>query len=600
VGGVTTAPDFPLINPIQNQIGGGFLTKLSPQGNSLVYSTLFDGAILDLTLDSSGNIYASGNTATPDFPVLNSPFQRHPSGGSDYDAFAIKVAPAGNTLLYSVAFGGAGPDLANAIAVDSTGAAFVAGYTESSDFPTKSAYQATYGRGGDMFLIKLAPDTVTPPPPALTLSPSLLRFTATAGATAALTQAITPAVASGSAATGYSLAIVDAQSHTWLTATPAQSATLTPFNVSANPSGLAAGTYTGTVRVTPSNSGTPIDLPVTLVIQAVPPVLTSADPVLIAPGSPDTTVTLTGTGFVDGAKVSMALYDITGLALTTTFVNATTLQATIPSVYLALANTLTLTATNPGSAVSNPINITVGNPVPAIISDKIYGSASGLTTSIAPGELITIMGVNIGPNRPLTLALSAPNQVATSLGGTRVLFDGVAAPMVYTSAFQINAIVPFSLAGHAVTHLQVEYLGTASTPVELSVAAVAPGIFTADSSGHGQGAILNQDFSANSSTNPAAAGSIVSIYATGGGVTSPASADGAITQSDLGVPLLPVAVTIDGQPADVLWAGAAPNLVAGVLQVNVRIPSSARSGNAAVSMQIGTAQSQAGVTIAVK
>src|SRR5205085_2772578 len=136
---------------------------------------------------------------------------------------------------------------------------------------------------------------------------------------------------------------------------------------------------------------------------------------------------------------------------------------------------------------------------------------------------------------------------------------------------------------------------------QLSGAAAAPALFTANSSGTGQGAILNQDGTANGASAPAARGSVVALFATGAGETSPSGVDGAISGDPLPRPTLPVSVKIGGVDAEILYAGAAPGLVAGVLQVNCRIPASVSSGSSVpVVLTAGTASSRIGVTLAVK
>jgi uncharacterized protein (TIGR03437 family) len=140
-----------------------------------------------------------------------------------------------------------------------------------------------------------------------------------------------------------------------------------------------------------------------------------------------------------------------------------------------------------------------------------------------------------------------------------------------------------------------------SAGTTLQVAESMPGLFAADGSGKGPGAILNQDFSLNSSSNPAAVGSAIMLYGTGGGLTDPASTDGQINPLSADVKLaLDVHVTIGGQAAQVLYAGAAPDLPAGLIQINAVIPDGTPSGNQPVVVQIGTASTTQTVTVAVK
>jgi uncharacterized protein (TIGR03437 family) len=139
----------------------------------------------------------------------------------------------------------------------------------------------------------------------------------------------------------------------------------------------------------------------------------------------------------------------------------------------------------------------------------------------------------------------------------------------------------------------------AAFPVQL--AASAPGLFTADTSGSGNAAAINQDGTANNATNAAARGSVVLLFATGEGVTAPTVADGAITAGRIVPgPILPVSLTIGGSPAKVIAAESAPGTVAGVMQIEAIVPSGISPGAAAVVLTVGATNSQAGVTLNVK
>lgn len=236
-------------------------------------------------------------------------------------------------------------------------------------------------------------------------------------------------------------------------------------------------------------------------------------------------------------------------------------------------------------------------PVPQFAAAGVLNAASFATGVIAPGEIVSIFGVGLGPAAPAGLKFTAAGLLDTAVAGTRVLFDGVAAPIIFTSNGQINLAVPYSVAGKSSVQVATEYLGVRSAPLQMPVVASAPGVFTL---GNGQGAILNEDGSGNSPGNPAAKGSIVVIFATGEGQTGPAGVDGKIATAPLPAPQLPVTVSINGTDVAPIYAGAAPNLVAGVLQVNVRIPVDAPAGNMPVVLRVGNALSQTGVTVAVR
>src|SRR5206468_4755419 len=131
---------------------------------------------------------------------------------------------------------------------------------------------------------------------------------------------------------------------------------------------------------------------------------------------------------------------------------------------------------------------------------------------------------------------------------------------------------------------------------------VAPSIFSVDYTGSGQGAILNEDgVTVNSAANPAAAGSIVAIFATGEGQTDPAGIDGQLANgATLPKPKLPVQVWINGKAAEVQYSGAAPGQIAGLFQVNAKIPEDTPAGEISLQVQVGNALSEPGITVVVK
>ena len=257
-------------------------------------------------------------------------------------------------------------------------------------------------------------------------------------------------------------------------------------------------------------------------------------------------------------------------------------------------------ANSRSNTVAVLVNRTFVPSQPRIADRAILNGASYQDGAVAPGEVVTIFGSNLGPSHLAGLHVTASDTVDTTLSGTRVLFDGIAAPLFYVRADQVSTIVPFSVAGQATTQVVVEHDGLQSAVLTFAVADAAPGLFTANAGGRGQGAVLNEDLSVNSPDNPAAPGSIVVLYATGAGQTDPAGVDGRLAGSVLPKPVLPVSVTIDGKKAQVLYAGAGPGLVAGVIQINARVPDEAQSGAVPVLLRVGGAVSQPGVTVSVR
>jgi len=223
--------------------------------------------------------------------------------------------------------------------------------------------------------------------------------------------------------------------------------------------------------------------------------------------------------------------------------------------------------------------------------NKVANAASFTAGPVAPGEIISIFGENIGPATPSASTPGEDGLIPKELRGVSASFDGVLAPILYASSNQINAIVPFAVADKTNTQALVTYNGNIVLSLNLDVSGAAPGLFTS---------VLNQDFGMNSSANPAGKGSIVMLFATGGGQTDPSGVDGKITQDDLAQPKLFVAVSIGGQSAEVRYAGNAPGLVAGAMQVNARIPENVSAGATNVVLSVGGVPSQSGVTLAVR
>jgi uncharacterized protein (TIGR03437 family) len=237
---------------------------------------------------------------------------------------------------------------------------------------------------------------------------------------------------------------------------------------------------------------------------------------------------------------------------------------------------------------------------PRITAAGVVSAASYAGGGVSPGEIITVFGQNLGPAELVGLELTGNGRVATQLGGVRVLFDGIAAPLVYAAAGQLSAVVPYAIAGRGQINLQTEYRGVRSNAIALPVLTAKPALFSVDSSGGGPGAILNEDGSVNGVNRPARPGSVVVLFGTGEGLPEPVPEDGSVTGAlPLPRPVLPVRVTIGGRDAEVLYAGSAPSLVAGVLQLNVLLPAGVSGSALAIRVSVGEVSSTDAVTVAV-
>jgi trimeric autotransporter adhesin len=231
------------------------------------------------------------------------------------------------------------------------------------------------------------------------------------------------------------------------------------------------------------------------------------------------------------------------------------------------------------TAGSTAVQIQGGSVTQTLQPGGVLNAGSLAAGPISPGEIITLMG-------------SIPAVPPT------ILVNGVPATVTYAGPNQVNAIAPFELDSNNPAVVQINQ-GASSVQASVATAAASPSIFTLSTTGAGPGAILNQNYSVNSPTNPAARGSALMIYGTGFGVLNPTPVDGQ-TEKVLAQTPLPVTATIDGVPAQVLYAGAAPGLLAGVVQINVQVPGGVKPNLAApISLRIGSFTTQPGVTVSI-
>jgi uncharacterized protein (TIGR03437 family) len=515
VGGNVSGPDFPVKNAIQTTFAGGdndgFLAQLTPGGDGLVFSTFLGGSNAEygcckVAIGPDGAIYAAGRTTSPAAGTITSG-----------QGFFAQFKPGGS-LAFSSFLGGSTDDWVAGLAVDSSGAMYMTGYTWSTDFPILNAYQKTKGGAQDIFVTKVALDA--PSQLQFNVAPGVLPFRFVIGAAVPPVQTIS--VTSGNSGQSYTAA-ADAA---WLTLSPSSGTTPATITVSVNPVGLKAGPYTGTIRINPQTV-----VQVNLTVLNPPPVVTSVSPSAIPPGSDNTTITITGSGFVNGAVVQ---FSVGSNPLPTTFIDSGTLQALVYKGLAAAAATYTLVVVNPQSAPSQPFQVVIGTPVPVFTVASVVNAASFAGGPVAPGEIVSIFGTNLKRN---------------------VTFDGAPATSVFSSTTQVNVTVPYSASGTA-TVLQ---MGTSS--VQLPVAPSAPGIFAAASAGDG----------------------IVVLYATG---------CGALTNDDLPRCALPISVTVNGEAAQVLYASIAPGLVQGANQINFQLPDDITSGPLTIILTAGDATSK--------
>jgi uncharacterized protein (TIGR03437 family) len=233
-------------------------------------------------------------------------------------------------------------------------------------------------------------------------------------------------------------------------------------------------------------------------------------------------------------------------------------------------------------------NWNTGGGTPQILG--VVNGASLTNTGLSPGLIFTVFGSALGPSTGLLYQVDQNGtQFDSTLDYVTVLVNGIPAPLLYMGQTQINAIAPYELAssiGQTVA-VQVNDNGLLSNAFNVTVVATASAIF---SLGNGQGAILNQDGSVNGSNNPAARGSVISIYGTGEGQITPGGVDGLLaTQSvaNLPRPLASFSLTIGGVTATYTYAGTAPQTFEGFFQVDAVIPANIGTGSQPVILNLG-------------
>jgi uncharacterized protein (TIGR03437 family) len=449
-------------------------------------------------------------------------------------------------------------------------------------------------------------------------SPSL-SFTANAVGATVPPQYLTVTRAAGSSTVSFT-ASLSGSSCGWVQLEIAQGQVyqtpLNPLNVGATTGTLAAGTYTCALILAPMG-GTAQTVPLTLTISG-PTITVPATPLMFSYAGGAAPVAQTATITATGASPASFTATATSTPSGWLSVSPASGQATAgsPGMVTVSVNTNGLAAGTYSGSVSIaagagtmgsgtiPVTLTVTAPTPNITA--VMNSASFLGGSISPGELISIFGTNIGPPAPLGPSIGSGGTIGTTQGNVQLFFGTVgnplilAAPLTYVSSTQINCAVPYEASGQSSVTVTVKYLGQTSNTLNVNVGASAPGIFSVSGKGGGQGAILNQDSTPNTPTNPAAKNSLIQIFMTGEGVTSPPGVDGSITRNSITVPVLPVAVTIGGEPATVSFKGEAPGLIAGILQLNVTIPPTVPSGANQVQVTIGGNSTQANLTVAVQ
>jgi uncharacterized protein (TIGR03437 family) len=570
IGGAANAANFPASPGAYKSSEGAFVAKVNPSGTAYSFVTYLGGGSQDVTraiaLDAAGNIYAAGNTYLAAFPVTAGAVASK-LGSGNAGAFVVKLDPTGAKGLYSAVLGGSGDTTPYAITVDAQGNAVVGGTTAAANFPVANAFQGILQGTSDGFVAKL------------NAVGSQLVFSTFLGGTAT------------DAVRGLAL---DASGKIYV----AGWSYSTDFP-------MAAGGLPQRFEGSPFlfESPAPFGLPLTP-----------------RPCGDAFVARMTAAGVVDSATYLSGSVEDNAEAIAVTaagsvWVIGSTQSSDFPTTPGAASDwrfpATCLEAGSPSSEVTWPCekgfiaNVGYGasQPAPALSATN-FGSL--IQEPVAPAAVVTLFGSGIGPSVPATLQLDSSGKVATMLSGTQVLFNGTAAPLILAQSDQITVIVPDGVMNGTHATVNVQNSGKTVASLTVPVNPVDPALLTIAPTGLGQAAALNQDGSVNSAINPAAAGSIMTLFAVGTGATT--DGDGAVatapknsaTQNGQTPGGVQAAVGNPFQLATVLYQGPSPGSISALTQLNVRLPTGVTGTQVPVFILTGGQTSQTGVTLAVK
>ena len=660
VAGFTDSPDFPVTpGAFQTRLGGAggdgqyaypvgdaFIAKFTPSG-ALSWSTFLGGngddGAMAIALDSSGNVFVVGDTASINFPGTAGGYQNHFAGEGGQtqgtttgyvsfdtgDGFVAKLNPTGSALLGATYLGGSLDDLASTLAFDSQGDVWVGGFTVSRNFPvTSNAFQRTFGgqspdtiqlifSWGDGFVSELSSDlsklfystylggNLDDVVSAIAVDSSGNIYVA--GATQSSNFPVTNGVISGS----YNGPAAPPNNRAYLIGDA--------FVAKFNPGGatLAFSTYLGG-NDDDGASALAVDSQGNIFVAG----MTNSTNFPTTSDATQAKFGGSGSGLTNGVGDGfLARINSTGTSLLySSFVGGSSGDALLTLAQDASGNIYTagLTA-SPNfpvttGALQPKLSTQPSGDIDAVISKFSFGSAaptiggivngaSFKTGAISPGETVAIFGSSMGPAAGVGAQIASDGKLSSNVAGVQVLFGSTPAPLVYLSAGQINAMVPYEVAGGSSTALTVSYNGAQSAPVSLQVVQANPALFTSNEAGTGPAAVYNQDSTPNSASNPAAVASVITLFGTGEGQLNPPGVTGSIVPTAGPYPSIAgnLAITIGGVTAATpTYKGSIPGFVEGIFQIDVAVPSGVPSGSQPLVVSVDGVPSPANVSVYIK
>ena len=557
----------------------GIIFKIDNAAQNEYFGHYFGGSYSDyfygLATDKSGNVYCVGSTNSPDLLVGNTTGTNaaQMTLGGGVDAFVAEFNAVGS-LVYSTYLGGSGNDYGYAIAVDSTGNAYVTGSTVSSNFRTAGTpFQAALKGGTDAFVAKIAPGTGT-----LVYSTYLGGSANDEGNAIAVDSSGAVYITGDTASPDFPLLGAYQSSYgggandAFVTKLAGSGSSLI-YSSYLGGSGADAGLAiavdgTGNAYITGSTTST--DYPVTSdAFQSTNQgAAQSASNGMVTAFNPAGSGLLFSSYLGGNGSQSASTGDFGNAIAVNCAAGLVVAGSTSSSNFPATSGSYT--ATYPGGTTDGFVaQIAAGGGIPAITPGGIVNNANFATGPVAPGSIVSIFGTGMAPSTQVFTGFPLTN----SLAATTVSVNGVNAPMFYASSSQINIQLPFEVgAGPAV--MTVNNSCGSSGDVNFQVAQAAPYILqTAGGEAIVQNYIASTgQYTLNGPDNPAKAGSIVVVYLYGIGPVSNQPADGAAASStQLSWATLPYSATIGGWSTGVNFLGLAPTWV-GLDQANLVVP----------------------------
>ena len=566
-----------LTNTLQSNVALSTVTKLTPDGQTLLWQNQLGFAASAMTVDPNGGVYV--------VPVRQQ---------SETTAYVAKLSSTGTGLAWKTSVGFL-PQSPLAIAADSQGRVYLAAQYAVNNFVTRSAYVVRLNASGSAIDFSTQ---IMGTPTSIALDPSGAAYIA---GSAVNTQGV---------GTGFLARVASDGTAGYYTVFPAGLSETVGVDAKGNVALFGLGVVqridsTGAATLKATVAGAAVafaldaagDAYVAAVTNQIYPVKNSlATCHFDAATTPTSYSELLNVIAPDGS-ILQATYlpggDNLGSPLLAVTPSGTVLVTATAGPSFRPTQTGPFPAGTTGGMFLSNLSSTASNfPAPTYSLACASSSASFAIGSISPGELVTLFGNGLGPQQGVQAQAAPPNAYPTAMANVQVIFDGIPAPLLWVQDVQINVVAPWLLTPGRNTQVCISYNNVNTNCLTLPVVQATPAVFMVD--GRYADAV-NQDGTSNSASNPAAPGSIVTVYGTGLGPITPSQPDGSL----IGFPLpantftfgveaiytigIPFGTEFD-VPFEVQYAGPAPTLVAGVSQINFRIAPYASYGAIYVHM----------------